>query len=87
MKFRKITLGIGLGSFWNDEKAESELPDYCSSAKARADFIATLVRLVTEQQTTIEKQNEDIESLKMKIYKLEANVNKLLGDAHMKMTG
>lgn len=86
MKFRKVILGIDFSSFWN-AKTESELQDYCSSAKARADFMATIVRLVTEQQMMLEKQNEEIEVLKMKVYKLETNVNNLLADKHMKMTG
>lgn len=87
MKFRKITLGMGSGSSRNDAKTEQEVQHYCNSSKARADFIATVVRLITEQQTTIEKQNEEIEALKMKMYKLETNINSLLEIEHMKMTG
>ena len=71
MKFRKITLGMGLGSFWSDaEKLEPKLQS-CYDAPAHADFGALIVRLVTEQQTIIDHQNSEIEKLKMAIQKIE----------------
>jgi hypothetical protein len=66
MKYRRITLGMGYGDYWNDHSAVG------TNTKANI-----LIDTVEQQQAIIKKQKSEIEETKMMVAKLKSEIEKV----------
>ena len=88
MKFKKITLGMGLGDFWSDaEKLEHEVQACLHSSTAHPNLIPPIMHQLRALHAIIEQQQSEIELMKTRINKIESDLSNLLHVYLMKMTG
>lgn len=66
MKYRRITLGMGYGDYWNDHNA------FEANTKT-----SILIGTVEQQQSIIQKQKTEIEEIKIKVAELQSQQKKI----------